>query len=249
LGGIINGRPRAIVDSKNTVRVYVRTSNNTVDEISIANGGSWSAYYAMGLVTIVDPVPIVDNQDTVRVYAVDSFPYLREIRLPLNGTWSPWANLNFWPIIDAPMPIVDSAGIVRVYTRDGANNILESSQPVGGTWAHYWNLSNEPGPSGFILYTFANSVPFVDSEGTIRIYAENNDGTLRERHLERFSGATWSIWYNMGAGVRAPVGAEEDNFGTLHVFTHSTSNTLGIDTLIPDGTWSGIQNQSGETLP
>jgi len=244
LGGIIHGEPHAVVDSLNIVRVYVRTSNDTVDEISEANG-TWSAYYDMGLVVSTDPEPIVDDQDIVRVYAFDTNSSLRERSLPLHGTWSStWANLGYWPESGNADPVVDAGGTVRVYFRDLADNIYEKSLQVGATWSTFFDLSNQP--DGFILYAQADPVAFVDSQDIIRVYAGNNDGTLREIHLE--PGGTWSVWYDMGGGVRTPIGAEEDQLGSIYVFTHNSNNTMSIDTLVQDGTWSGLAAQSGLTL-
>jgi hypothetical protein len=247
LGGIINGQPHAVIDSKNTVRVYVRTSNNTVDEISLASGSStWSPYFDMGLVVSTDAVPIVDDQDIVRVYAFDTNSDLRERSLPLNGTWSAWASLDYIQEHGNPDPVVDAGGTVRVYFRDLANHIYEKSLRVGASWSVYFDLSNQP--DGFILYAGGDPVALVDSNDTIRVYAGNNDGTLREKYL--YPGETWSVWANLGSGsgVKTPIGAEESQLGAIYVFTRNTSNTMSIDTLTEGGTWSGPVAQSGLTL-
>jgi hypothetical protein len=247
LGGVINGRPGVVVDSLNVVRVYVRTSNDTVDEISLQNGSStWSAYLSLGLITTVDPVPIVDDQDIVRVYAVDTNSDLVERSLPANGNWSLWANLGFGPFIGAPVPVVDTAGTVRVYIRQQAHLLVEKSLPVGGTWSPIWIASYLPPGNPYILYTTADPVAYVDHYGTIRIYAQDEyGGAFRERYLGRTDGGTWSdTWNALGSNIKAPIGAVNDIYSGLYVFTHDSSNTMSIDTLPLNGTWSGLKPQT-----
>src|SRR5207248_436819 len=99
----VTGRPHAVVDNSNTVRVYVHNTGASghIWEVYLLNGPghTWgNAYLSQDstgfiLATGYDPVAIADKDGIIRVYASEAGQLWERFLLP-GSAWSNWSSLG-----------------------------------------------------------------------------------------------------------------------------------------------------------
>jgi hypothetical protein len=139
----IPSAPTAIIDTKNTVRLYVRSTDDTVNEVFLTDSsiGQWTAN-PFGATSAANPMATVDHDGIVRVYIVGSDGRLQERFLPSGGNWSTWADLATTTITRPIGTVVDGHNVIDVLVRLPNNTLGIDEMVPGFTWT---GIAAQPG--------------------------------------------------------------------------------------------------------
>jgi hypothetical protein len=245
IGTATSVRPTAVTGTNGTTYVLVRGADGSIQEDSMAAGGSWSGLTSLGSPAggfTEDPAALAGQGGNIWVVGVADGDLYADYLAAGSSTWSGWDNLGNpgTALTGVPAIVQDTSGTAHVFVRAASGPLYTNSVPSGSTvWSGFTDLGgNWP----------SDVAADVGGGGWMGVFAVGTTTDLYEDDLP--PGGSWSGWTSLGTGVMGVpaviIDAAGSDSGTWRVFVRSTSGALETTSAAAgSSTWAALTSLGG----